>query len=196
MKRASTRILSVTCGLLSLVFLFGLTVIPASGRAQSLSQNQSQNQNQKPDALDRWNPEWMQRHMWKRGHMSSGMQGRMARHWVFMHQGPSIEYNGARNPHAMDEKTIAEGRALYRENCASCHGRGGLGDGVAANSLSPSPALLAYMIQMPSSVDEYMMWSIAEGGEAFMTKMPAFKNKLAEDDIWKIVTYMRAGFPD
>jgi mono/diheme cytochrome c family protein len=192
MKRDSTRFLPMTCWLLGFVFLAVLIFVPGNGVAQTLSQNQSQIN----DTVDRWNPGWMQRHMWKRGQMSSGMQGRMARHWVFMHQGPSIEYNGVSNPYAMTEETISAGKTLYRKNCGSCHGAGGFGDGIAANSLSPSPALLAYMIQMPSSVDEYMMWSIAEGGKAFLTKMPSFKNVLAENDIWKIITYMRAGFPN
>ena len=70
-----------------------------------------------------------------------------------------------------------------------------MGDGEAAKALDPSPALLAYMIQMPMSVDSYMLWSISEGGEAFGTAMPAFKEVLTKDEIWKIVTYMRAGFP-
>jgi mono/diheme cytochrome c family protein len=70
-----------------------------------------------------------------------------------------------------------------------------MGDGEVAKSLSPSPALLAHMIQMPMSVDEYMLWSISDGGSAFGTAMPAFKDVLTNDEIWKIVTYMRAGFP-
>ncbi|MAT64611.1 MAG: hypothetical protein CMN57_03085 [Gammaproteobacteria bacterium] len=70
-----------------------------------------------------------------------------------------------------------------------------MGDGEVANSLNPSPALLAYMIQMPMSVDAYMLWSISDGGAAFGTAMPAFKDILTQDEIWKIVSYMRAGFP-
>jgi mono/diheme cytochrome c family protein len=45
------------------------------------------------------------------------------------------------------------------------------------------------------SVDEYMLWSISDGGAAFGTAMPAYKDVLTKDEIWKIVTYMRAGFP-
>ena len=51
------------------------------------------------------------------------------------------------------------------------------------------------MIQRPISVDEYLLWSIAEGGKQFDTEMPAFKDTLAREDIWKIIAYMRAGFP-
>ncbi len=61
--------------------------------------------------------------------------------------------------------------------------------------LSPSPALLAYMIRRPIAVDEYLLWTISEGGAQFGSKMPAFKDKLGRDDIWRVVAYMRAGFP-
>ncbi|MDH3240540.1 MAG: c-type cytochrome [Alphaproteobacteria bacterium] len=144
---------------------------------------------------DRWNPGWMERHMWDPNRMGPGMQQRMARHWRFMHQGTPPSYRGARNPLAGDAKTIAEGRDLYVKNCSRCHGLKGTGDGNAANSLNPSPALLAYMIQMPMLIDEYMLWSIAEGGKAFGTPMPAFEKTLARDQIWKIVLFMRQGFP-
>lgn len=133
--------------------------------------------------------------MWRRGQMGSGMRQRMARHWTFMHEGIPAAYQGARNPFASYTKIINEGHDLYQQNCASCHGATGLGDGEMANSLNPSPALLAYMIQMPMSVDAYMLWSISEGGEAFGTAMPAFKDALTQDEIWKIIAFMRSGFP-
>ena len=168
--------------------------------AQTAGQQQTMPQGQMPmmgqqGQWDRWNPNWMQRDMWGPGQMGPGMQKRMARHWTFMHQGIPAAYRGARNPLPTDAKTIGEGRTLYQDNCASCHGATGMGDGEAANSLNPSPALLAYMIQMPMAVDEYMLWSISDGGEAFGTDMPAFKDALKRDEIWKIIAYMRAGFP-
>jgi hypothetical protein len=70
-----------------------------------------------------------------------------------------------------------------------------MGNGEAGRALSPSPALLAYMIRRPISVDEYLLWTVSDGGKAFGTEMPAFKDKLARDDIWRIIAYMRAGFP-
>jgi len=112
-----------------------------------------------------------------------------------MHQGSPAVYRAERNPLSPNAETISKGDALYQKNCTSCHGATGMGDGEMANSLNPSPALLAYMIQMPMSVDEYMLWSISDGGAAFGTEMPAFKDVLTQDEIWNIVTYMRAGFP-
>lgn len=149
------------------------------------------------DRFDRWNPYWMHRDRWGSG---NGMMGpeqrqRMQRHWTFMHSGVPQAYRGKANPHASTSDIIRAGSTLYAKQCASCHGVQGMGDGEAGKDLSPSPALLAYMIQMPMSVDEYMFWTISEGGQPFGTAMPAFKDNLSEDEIWKIVTYMRAGFP-
>lgn len=144
---------------------------------------------------DMWNPDWLERDMWGPRRMGPGMRQRMARHWTFMHEGIPEPYVGARNPLSPDTETIDAGRVLYQENCASCHGPTGLGDGEAGQALNPSPALLAYMIQMPMAVDEYLLWSISDGGAAFETAMPAFKEVLDENEIWKIIIYMRAGFP-
>jgi mono/diheme cytochrome c family protein len=52
------------------------------------------------------------------------------------------------------------------------------------------------MIRRPISVDEYLLWAIADGGKQFDSEMPAFRDKLSRDDIWHVIAYMRAGFPD
>ena len=84
---------------------------------------------------------------------------------------------------------------LYAKHCASCHGSTGRGDGEAGKALSPSPALLAHMIRSPIAVDEYLFWTISEGGTQFDTDMPAYKDKLEADEIWKIIAFMHSGFP-
>ncbi len=145
--------------------------------------------------FDYWQPDWMMRELWGPDRMSKGMEVRMKRHSTFMTKGVPEEY---RAQHAMltpTPGTIGAGKDLYDHNCATCHGADGMGDGDYANALSPSPALLAYMIRRPIAVDEYLLWSVSEGGAAFGSKMPAYKDKLTRDEIWKIVTYMRAGFP-
>ena len=145
---------------------------------------------------DMWNPHWMKRGMWGHGMMGPMERQRMERHWTFMHSGIPNEYRGLINPIPSSIKSLKEGASLYKQQCASCHGVDGLGDGEAGKDLTPSPALLAYMIQMPMAVDEYMMWSISEGGKQFGTAMPGFKEQLTRDEIWKIVSFMRAGFPE
>lgn len=152
---------------------------------------------QNPDwqgKVDYWQPDWMLRELWGPGRMPKGMQVRMLRHWTYVNFGVPPEYQNARSTVARDAKTIQEGASLYKEHCTSCHGANGMGNGEGAKSLLPSPALLAYMIKRPISADEYLLWAVAEGGKQFQTDMPPFKDKLARDDIWKIISFMRAGF--
>lgn len=118
-----------------------------------------------------------------------------ARHVEYIQAGVPLEYRSLSSPFANAPKVIAEGGRLYRANCASCHGAMGRGDGDAGLDLLPSPALLSQLMDEQGSVDAYLMWSIAEGGQPFGTSMPAYKDRLREDDIWRIVGYMRAGFP-
>ena len=147
-------------------------------------------------SVDYWQPLWMQRELWGPGTMPPGMRARLLRHYTFMHYGIQKEYQGATSTAGNSKEVVEEGAKIYSQNCARCHGKQGLGDGDAPRSLLPSPALLAFMIQRPIAVDEYLLWSIAEGGKQFDTEMPAFKDVLKREDIWKIIAYMRAGFPE
>jgi mono/diheme cytochrome c family protein len=145
---------------------------------------------------DPWLPEWMMREPGGPGPMSPTMTARMLRHAEFLNFGVPKTYEHATSPVTSDDKKVVDqGRSLYLHNCAACHGPDGLGDGDAGQSLSPSPAVLAYMITRPIAIDPYLLWSISEGGEQFGSKMPAFKDELSQDEIWDIIAYMRAGFP-
>jgi mono/diheme cytochrome c family protein len=145
--------------------------------------------------VDYWQPDWMVRELWGPGRMPRGMMVRLLRQTTFMKYGVPEAYQGKRSTVVKAPETITAGRKIFMQNCAVCHGRNGLGNGEAANALSPSPALLAYMIRRPIAVDEYLLWTISDGGAQFGSKMPPFKGKLASDDIWRVVAFMRAGFP-
>ena len=172
--------------------VFAVLVMISVGKVKTVV---AKSQTTSPCCVDRWDPEWTERDMWGPGMMGPGQHQRMARHWTFMHGGIPSEYRGQFNALVPTHSAVKDGGILYQQKCAVCHGAEGMGDGVAAKSLSPSPALLAYMIQTPMLVDEYLMWSISEGGMAFGTAMPAFKDKLSAEEIWKIIAFMRAGFP-
>jgi mono/diheme cytochrome c family protein len=148
----------------------------------------------KEPSVDYWQPLWMQRE--GPGTMPPGMRARLLRHYTFMHYGIQNEYQGAKSTVGNAKEVLEEGAKIYSQRCAGCHGKQGLGDGDAPRSLLPSPALLAFMIHRPIAVDKYLLWSIAEGGKQFDTEMPAFKDTLKREDLWKIIAYMRAGFPD
>lgn len=118
------------------------------------------------------------------------------RHWHYILRGVPPAYADARSTAPRTPATIDAGGRLYARHCASCHGAVGLGAQVSAQSLLPSPPLLSFLMQKPIAVDEYLLWSIADGGRQFDSGMPAFKDALSRDDIWAIIAFMRAGFPE
>ena len=81
------------------------------------------------------------------------------------------------NPYERDEKAVAEGRLLYAEKCADCHGKNlEGGDG------PPLTAHLKY-----GDTDAMMHVSIAKGRPG---GMPAFETELGRDRIWKVLAYV------
>lgn len=145
--------------------------------------------------FDYWQPDWMVRELWGPGRMPRSMMVRLLRHTTYVQFGVPTDYAGLTSPVGAKPEVIAAGRSTYAANCSRCHGSDGLGGGDGGLALSPSPALLAYMIKRPISVDEYLLWSISDGGQQFNSEMPAFKEKLSRDEIWKVIGFMRAGFP-
>jgi mono/diheme cytochrome c family protein len=132
---------------------------------------------------------------WNFKNLSPEQQRRTLRFSTFVNKGVPERYLNAENKVGYTTRAIAEGGPLYLSHCAKCHGDSGLGNGDLAYVLTPSPALLAYMIQQPIAIDQYLLWTISEGGKQFDTAMPAFKTELSQDQIWEIVAYLRAGFP-
>lgn len=173
-----------------------IALVGIVGFTHSISVAQNDLHDNPPCCWDMWDPGWTQRYLWGPGRMNPMQLQRMLRHWTFMHEGVPEAYRGQSSTIVINEKTIGEGAELYAQHCASCHGPTGQGDGEAGRSLSPSPALLAHMIRTPMAVDEYLFWTISEGGSQFETDMPAHKDKLQADEIWKVIAFMRAGFPE
>ena len=106
---------------------------------------------------------------------------------------PPLEYAGRNNPLAAEAGADPEdlpGQPLYQANCSSCHGLNGHGDGAVAGALEPKPRDLT----QPGLSDDYLFWRISEGGafEPFRSAMPAWKSLLKEQQIWQIITYIRA----
>jgi len=71
----------------------------------------------------------------------------------------------------------------------------GLGNGQASGKLRSPPADLSGSMSNPDTRDDFLFWTIAEGGTQFGTDMPAFKDPdLSDKQIWQIIGYMRAAF--
>lgn len=123
--------------------------------------------------------------------MGQMMQGSMYRHHFYMMHGIDARYRNKSNPLPTTPGNLQVGQRLFRENCAACHGAKGLGDGAAGKNLLPRPANIAAMSKMPMASDAYLFWTISEGGAQFGSEMPAFGQRLREDEIWAIITYVR-----
>lgn len=124
------------------------------------------------------------------GRMGPGM-GRNNMRAFHMAQIPA-EYAGTLSRVPADEDSLARGKVIYDQNCASCHGEAGLGDGPAAAALDPVPPMIAMTSQMLG--DDYMLWRISEGGAfpPFNSAMPAWKSVLDEQARWDVVNYVRS----
>ncbi len=117
-------------------------------------------------------------------------------HQLAMMSGIPEAYRSLSNPLPRTAETAQRGAAVYQQNCASCHGATGMGDGPAARELSPHPANLARLSRMPMvEWDPFMYWTVAEGGAPLGTAMPPFKDVLSMDDIWSAIAYIQAQLP-
>ena len=113
----------------------------------------------------------------------------------YARQGVPAEYRGKTNPNTeLTVPIVIRGADIYTARCASCHGPMGFGNGVAAGRLRTQPADLAWSLSNPKVRDDYLYWTISEGGAQFGSAMPAYKNDLRADQIWELITYMHAAF--
>jgi mono/diheme cytochrome c family protein len=92
-----------------------------------------------------------------------------------------------KNPIQPDDATIVAGRSIYRDRCANCHGERGDGRGEKAEQLSIAPSDFTDTHKMSASTDGELFWRISKGKRP----MPAFKDKLSEQQRWELVDYIR-----
>jgi mono/diheme cytochrome c family protein len=95
---------------------------------------------------------------------------------------------------------IEQGKAVYGQNCAACHGLKGDGNGDAAAFLLPKPRNFVeakYRLrstptgQLPTDVDLFRAVSLGMPG----TPMPPWKHSLSENDRWALVEYIKTFSP-
>lgn len=118
-----------------------------------------------------------------------------ARFQYYMRNGLPGEYRGKTNPNEKPTvPLVIKGADLYNYHCSSCHGLMGFGDGAAGGALRQRPADLAWSLGSPQVRDDFLYWTISEGGAQFGSDMPSYKGTLKDYQIWQIITYMRAAF--
>jgi len=95
-------------------------------------------------------------------------------------------FKSMKNPVAKGDASNKAGMALYNKNCASCHGKAGLGDGVKARALKDHPGDFSAAAYQNQTDGEHFYKTKMGRGE-----MPKYEGKLSDDDIWNTVNYMR-----
>ena len=95
-------------------------------------------------------------------------------------------FKSMKNPVAKSDASDKAGMAVFTKNCASCHGKTGLGDGVKARALK----------NFPGDFSKPEFQNLSDGELFYKTKtgrdeMPKYEGKLTDDDIWNTVNYLR-----
>jgi mono/diheme cytochrome c family protein len=95
-------------------------------------------------------------------------------------------FKNMKNPIAKSEASNKAGQALYTKNCASCHGKAGLGVGVKARALKTFPGDFSSAAYQDQTDGEHFYKTKFGRGE-----MPKYEGKMSDNDIWNMVNYMR-----
>jgi high-affinity iron transporter len=83
---------------------------------------------------------------------------------------------------------LTAGGSLYAENCASCHGELGRGDGPAASGMTPAPPAIGDQAAMADRTPALLFRVISVGIAG--TPMAAYGDRLTADQRWDIVAYL------
>jgi cytochrome c oxidase cbb3-type subunit 3 len=92
--------------------------------------------------------------------------------------------------HAAD---VEQGKKVYGQFCASCHGQSGKGDGPAAAALNPKPRDHTDKETMSKLSDDELLKVIKNGGASVGKSplMPAWGASLKDDQIKDVIAYVR-----
>ena len=93
-----------------------------------------------------------------------------------------------KGPVPRSDESVARGKKVFKEQCAVCHGPGGLGDGIIIKKgLGFYPVNLTTPAVSQRS-DGYLYAYIRYGGKVMM---PSYSENISERDSWNVVNYVR-----
>ena len=101
------------------------------------------------------------------------------------------------NPLEVNEKTLKRGRERYDIYCTPCHGKAGDGNGVTSQYNLVAADL--HQMRLVQIEDGYI-FDVLKNGYNLTTnsvgiasyRMPAYDSKMSNEDLWHVVSYIRA----
>ena len=109
------------------------------------------------------------------------------------------KYLSMENPIDVDDlegRTLKKVKRLYKSKCKKCHGTDGDGKGSATEDMVLKPMDFTVPGYMESRKDGQLFWIISAGSKD--TEMKAFGPgtdvNLSDEEMWKLVAYMRKAF--
>ena len=95
-----------------------------------------------------------------------------------------------KNPIGLTKPVVSQGKKIFTQQCAACHGNSGKGDGPAAKYLGTKLPDFTDP-SMWDQTDGELFWKISNGKGT----MPTFKGVLTEEQRWQVVNYIRSLSP-
>ena len=121
---------------------------------------------------------------WSGTDAGQARQGRGGSGWT-LPSGASEE----KNPLAVNDAVIANGRKLFLSKCQRCHGPQGKGDGPDADKTHLHHMDLTSPANAKNNPDGVVFHKIWNGRSN--PKMPTFSEELSKEQVWAIVAYVQ-----
>ncbi len=108
---------------------------------------------------------------------------------------PDFKYYEPWTAPEFGKASVGRGKVLYKEYCMQCHGAQGKGDGPAAATLEPKPAIHAN-INFDQVPTEYLYNMINHGGAAMgkSANMPYWGLTIGQQGVADVMAYLKANF--
>jgi high-affinity iron transporter len=90
--------------------------------------------------------------------------------------------------------SLENGKKVFAQNCAVCHGVKGFGDGPAAASLDPKPVNF-HDLEFIQDNSPYAFYRVIKNGVTG-TAMPSWEYQLSQQEKWDVIKYVRSFVQD
>ena len=93
-----------------------------------------------------------------------------------------------KNPVKSTPDGLAATAKIYHDNCLTCHGEAGHGDGPASENLVRKPANFTDKAFMGKQTDGEIFFKMTKG----RAPMPSWEKKFSDEERWGLVNYIRS----